>query len=81
MKIYVIYDDKAKTYHTPFYQTNDETCLRTMTDMANNPELDTCKFAEDYTLFCLGEYEKNTGEILLSETRDTICRLHELKKE
>lgn len=61
--IYVVYDQKAEAYMTPFFMGNDNTAIRGFSDAINNPETPFGKHPHDYTLFCIGEYSDALGEI------------------
>ena len=57
----------------PFYSPRNESALRQFSDAVNddrNHENQWAKHPEDFSLFCLGEYDDNTGVIIpkLSES-------------
>lgn len=61
--IYAVYDVKAAVYNHPFFVSTHGIATRGFTDMASNPETDIGKHPEDYTLFCIGEWDDNNGHI------------------
>ena len=63
MKVYSIYDNKAKAWTQPYYATNKATALRSFSDAVNEPDSPWAKHAEDYVLFEIGTWEEFTGEL------------------
>lgn len=64
MKIFSIYDTKAEVYSKPFYELTIGSALRNFSDAANDPSTQFHKHPGDFSLFLLGEYDDNTGEII-----------------
>ncbi len=77
--LYVIYDAKAQMYNKPFSMQNDSVAMRACTDLANDPNTETCRHAEDFTLFKIGTYEDTNAEIQLDLTLTPLASFHELK--
>lgn len=65
MKAYAIYDSKAEAYLTPVFMPNDGTAIRAISDklLENNTDNNLWRHAEDYTLFCVGEWDEEDGLI------------------
>ncbi len=63
MKIYSVYDSKAEAYLTPFFEHNNATALRAFAEAANKTEHRFNKYAADYTLFAIGEWDETKGNI------------------
>lgn len=58
--IYSIFDRKAAAFMNPFYSTNDETAVRSLTEtLTTNPPT----HANDYELFHLGDFCDLSGTI------------------
>lgn len=66
MKAYSIYDSKAEAYLTPVFMPNDGTAIRAMSDklLENETDNNLWRHAEDYTLFRVGQWEEEEGDIL-----------------
>jgi len=79
IKMFVIFDTKAKFYNKPFLLQNDSIALRAFTDLANDPSTDVCKHPEDFQLFSIGEFDDETAGIK-STNPIIIARAHEIKK-
>ena len=63
MRIFAIYDSKAEAYLQPFFSPTKATAIRSFTQAANDEKTDFYRFAEDYTLFEIGEWDPVGGEI------------------
>lgn len=62
-KLFAIYDDKVEAFARPFFEQTTASAIRAFTEVANNPETAFYKHGADYTLFEIGEFDDNTGEI------------------
>lgn len=63
LKVYSIYDVAAKAYMQPFFMHNDGLALRAFQDNVNTKEENQIsKHPEQFTLFCLGEYDDSKGQ-------------------
>lgn len=62
--VYAIHDAKAKDYGTPVFSENDATAFRSFGDWLKDPAQYIGKHPEDFDLFCLGEYDSSTGDIV-----------------
>lgn len=63
-RIYAIYDSKATQYAPPFFVNNDEVAKRTLCHTFAN--VGCCPLTEypgDFSLFCIGEFDEDTGDI------------------
>lgn len=66
MKIrsYCVYDAAAQVYLNPFFCPNDQVAKRAFHQAANERGHDFAKFAPDYTLFFVGTFDDETGELV-----------------
>lgn len=64
--IFMIYDSKAAAYLQPFFSQSQGTALRSFMDLANDPQHEFCKHAEDYTLFYMGTFDQAEGAFQLT---------------
>ena len=69
VSVYVVYDEKAEAFMTPFFMGTDAMAIRGFGDAVNNPETSFGKHPADYTLFCIGEYSELKGEIIPTDKR------------
>ena len=63
LNVYVVHDQKAEAYMSPFFMGTDAVAIRGFTDAVNNPDTPFGKHPSDYTLFCIGEYSEQNGAI------------------
>ena len=67
--LYVTYDSKAEIYTTPFYMLNEGSAVRSFIDIANDKSHPIGQHPEDYTLFCIGEYDEIEGVVTMYEAK------------
>lgn len=63
--IFSVHDSKAEAFLQPFFCPTVAVGVRMFAHAANDPTKDFSRFAADYTLFELGEFEQDTGEITM----------------
>lgn len=64
LKIFTVYDQKAKAYLPPFFLPEKGMAERTFSDCCNDEHHQFGKHPEDYTLIYAGEFSDETGELL-----------------
>lgn len=62
-RIFSVRDVKAGAYLQPFYSVNTETALRSFKFTAEDSKHDFNRFASDYQLYELGEYDDVSGNV------------------
>lgn len=77
--IFSIYDSKAGCYSRPFFAPTDEVAIR-MFQSACKGEGDLKEYPEDYTLFKLGEFSDEDGELLPVDTPRSVVGAWEVFK-
>jgi hypothetical protein len=70
-KVYTVRDTKAEAYLKPFFMETHGLALRAIEGPANDPEHDFNRHKEDYSIWCIGEYEDSTGQ--LKPYKDIEC--------
>lgn len=65
MKIFTVFDIKANAYLMPWFSPTEGTAIRSFQQAANDQDHDFYKYAEDYTLFELGEWHEKSGTIMM----------------
>lgn len=63
MRVYSVYDVKAKAYLPPFFAPTDGVAIRLVTAAVNDANHDFHKFVEDYSLFRLGHWSEKSGAL------------------
>lgn len=61
LKIFSIYDTKAKAYLPPFFVPQDGQAIREFSNAVNSETHNFAKNPEDYTLIGLGEFDDENG--------------------
>lgn len=63
-QMFAVYDTKAEAYLLPFFCQTKGQALRSFDDAVNSQDHQFNRHAKDYTLFHLGSYDEQTGEIV-----------------
>lgn len=69
MKIFAVYDSKAEAFLPPWTATTTAVAIRRFEATAQQPESDFARFGADYTLFELGDWHENKGEVRMHEAK------------
>lgn len=65
--VYATYDKKACVYSRPMFAPNDQSMLRSFSDVAQDKSHPIGKHPEDYTLWRLGTYDEEKGSFFQSK--------------
>lgn len=82
MRIYVTYDSKGETYENLHLFKAKGDAIRAFTNAVNKQEPNNVYYTnpEDFTLFEMGEYDMEKGEIKLHKEKQCLGCLMEYKK-
>lgn len=69
-QIFSVYDQKAIAYLQPFFANTEGIAVRMFTAAVNDTEHQFARFAEDYVLYKIGEFDDSTG--LIEQTQNRI---------
>lgn len=69
MGIFSVYDSKAQAYLQPFFTHNKQTAIRSFATAAQQSDHDFHRYAADYTLFQIGEWDAQSGHINTLENK------------
>jgi len=72
--IYAIYDSKAEAFLQPFFSQTTGTAIRAFKQAANTPENNFYEYAEDYTMFHLGDFDDQDGTITAYDAPVSISK-------
>lgn len=64
LKVFSVFDSKAKAYLQPFHAVNSAVALRSFEAAVNDERHDFHRFAGDYTLFEIGIWDDQSGEVV-----------------
>ena len=76
-EIYTIYDSASKSYNNPFYFLNDNLATRAAIDLLQD-ENEISRHPHDFTMFKIGQYDPQIGEIYNYDKRIALVKFHEL---
>ena len=79
MKMYCINDSKVEAFLHPFFVNAKGEAIRGFTELANDPKTNIGKYASDFTLFELGEFDNATAKFVLHSTPISIGLALEFK--
>lgn len=77
--IYSIYDTKICAYMPPFFAITDGEAVRYVRGAVEDPNTMLNKYPEDYTLFCLGSFDDESGEVVSLATPRSVLGIIVLK--
>lgn len=81
LKIFSIYDEKAKAYFPPQFQPQIGQAIRTFTDIVNNPETQLHKHPEDYSLYHIGSFNDDNAKLESLNEPQFLARASEVIKK
>lgn len=61
LNAYTVFDTKALQYHPPFFASTDGAAVRSLQDLANDPNTTVGRHPSDYVLYCAGTYDDSRG--------------------
>lgn len=67
MKMFAIHDQKAQAFLTPFWSLTSGTAVREFSTAVNTADHQFNKFAGDYTLFEIADFEENTAVLTIKD--------------
>lgn len=65
--VFSIFDSKMARYSTPFFDEREASAIRNFSDWVNdgsNPGNMLFKHPEDFSLFFVGEFDRDSGELV-----------------
>jgi hypothetical protein len=73
VKVYSIYDSAAGAYTQPWFMQNDALALRAFSDNVNaKEENNISKHPDQFTLFQIGEWDDQIGEIIKADVMKSL---------
>lgn len=82
MRIFEIYDSKAEAFLKPFFSMTRMTALRSFEQAVRDESSDFHKFASDYTLFEIGEWSEQDGDLVPLKAKVALgCAIEFLKEK
>lgn len=69
---YTVYDSKTLSYSSPFFQPAHGAAVRMFSDLAHDTNTSVGRHPKDYSLFCVGVFDDQTGFIKALDAREHI---------
>ncbi len=79
LKMFTVYDSKTEAYMPPFYMRTTGEALRAFTETASDPKHTFNNHSEDYTLFCVGDFDDSNAKCNLLDTPFAVAKAIEVK--
>jgi len=80
-KIFSIHDEKAGAFLSPFIAENAAVAGRMLEPIANDRDSMLSRFAVDYSVYCVGGFNEQTGEVSGQLPHEYCFRLVDLKRD
>ena len=81
LKVFSIYDSKTECFMNPWYARTTGEAVRSFEQSIIDPNTSFHKYPDDFTLFDIGSWDDETGEILLNEAKVNIGLAREFFRE
>jgi len=78
MKIYSVYDSKAEAYLQPFFVLKRGLAIRAIQEAIKDEKSNLSKYPADFTLFELGDWNEDTGQISMLAAKINLGNCLEL---
>lgn len=72
LKMFTVYDSKAEAFLQPFYAQTTGVAIRIFTAAANDAGHDFNRYAGDYSLFEIGEFDQQSGTLYPLEAQENL---------
>ena len=66
LKTFTIRDSKGEFYSPPFFQKTHGEAERSFKQLVQDQQSQVSKFPEDYDLYYIGEFDDNTGKLIVT---------------
>lgn len=72
LNVYTLHDSKTLVYNSPFFAMNHGVARRMVSDVAADLNTSIGRHPMDYTLYCVGTYDDQTGFLTPKEIREHV---------
>lgn len=72
-KVFTVYDSKALAYMQPFFSPSVGEAERLFKELCNDEKHNFNKYAEDFTLFYLGDFDNLKAQFLPLTAPISVC--------
>lgn len=80
--LYSIYDIKGNLYSCPFSALNDNLAIRVFYSLVSQPNSNYNLYPDDFVLYCIGNFDDNTSNIVSCTPRPVLtadCALKQIR--
>lgn len=81
LKVFGIYDSKTEAWLQPFFSQSKGSAIRSIESLVNDKEHNFSKYAADFTLFDLGQWDDQTCKYDLLNTPHSMGVFIEFKRD
>lgn len=81
LKMFTVYDSQAEAYLPPFCARSVGEAMRSFEDAANDEKSNICRYPHAFTLFEVGAYDDDKGQIVVLEAKKSLAVAVELKRD
>lgn len=81
LQIFSVYDRQVNAFLQPFYCRTQGEAIRSFTEAVNDPNKPFGKYATDYALMGLGEFDDNSGSFLVHDPVRIIAANEVIEEE
>lgn len=81
LKMFAIRDEKAETFHPPYFQPTHGEGERYFKDLCRESKSPLSQYPEDFDLWYLGDYETNTGKFSPLQTPQHLMKAVQCVKQ
>lgn len=81
MKMYTVYDSKSESYTNPTCNPARGQALRSFSDAVNSGSGVLSDHPEDFTLFEIGDFDPDSGNITLYDAKVSVVNGLDVKEE
>lgn len=75
---YTLYDCKALSYSPPFFAAAHGLATRMIMELANDLSTSVGRHPADFTVYCVGRFDTDSGQVLPLEVREHIADVLQL---
>lgn len=79
LDMYAVFDTKSQLFGMPHFQKSDGVAIRSFSTACESPETELNKYPSDFSLYHIGTFHVETGELVPATPRQ-ICNASEFVK-
>lgn len=72
VNVYAILDTAGQAFLQPWFAANHALAFRNLEKACRNPDSPFVQFPADFTVFCIGQFDDDTGELLPHKKHENL---------